>query len=57
MQHILIGIAGVAAILVVAVALSYSPLKIRLRVVIPAFLLQQTVGFGKMPAAKKAFIG
>jgi CNT family concentrative nucleoside transporter len=43
MQHILIGIAGVAAILVVAVALSYSPLKIRLRVVIPAFLLQAAI--------------
>ena len=40
MQHILIGIGGILAILVVAVALSYSPLKIRPRVVIPAFLLQ-----------------
>ena len=43
MQHIAIGIGGIVAILVVAVALSYSPLKIRLRVVIPAFLLQAAI--------------
>jgi CNT family concentrative nucleoside transporter len=43
MQHILIGIGGIMAILAVAAALSYNPTKIRLRVVIPAFLLQAAI--------------
>jgi CNT family concentrative nucleoside transporter len=59
MQHILIGIGGIAAILVVAVALSYSPLKIRPRVVIPAFLLQAAIAALVLyvPAGRAAIAG
>jgi CNT family concentrative nucleoside transporter len=43
MQHVLIGLGGIMAILAVAAALSYNPTKIRPRVVIPAFLLQAAI--------------
>ena len=43
MEKIGIGIGGILIILVVAIALSRAPLKIRPRVVIPAFLLQAAI--------------
>jgi CNT family concentrative nucleoside transporter len=59
MQHILIGIGGIAAILVVAAALSYSPLGIRPRVVVPAFLLQAAIAALVLyvPAGRAAIAG
>lgn len=43
MEKIAIGVGGILIILVVAIALSRAPLKIRPRVVIPAFLLQAAI--------------